>query len=319
MIQIKPTLLRNLDKIAEEHYQGVKSYVEANTSKLRTRQYTFITANLKDIITGKPKELASLYERYKTFCGKPGRERLKNIKQRLPLVFNYRWFTAKNAAHYNGYELAQKLSVNTCPYCNRNYTVTVAKGRDRTVRPDFDHFFPKSQYPLFALSFYNLIPSCATCNRTIKNQATIVYGKYIHPYEEGFDTALKINYFPKDTDSSLGIKTNMEIIASPNPLEPVKSVQCSNSFELFKLKEIYAESHGGEIADIIRKHVISNGKYLETMAKAFPKLGSINELYRIGFGNYYNQDDFEKRPLSKLTRDVVEQLVFSFPALTKVR
>jgi hypothetical protein len=45
-------------------------------------------------------------------------------------------------------------------------------------------------------------------------------------------------------------------------------------------------------------------------------LGEIDELYRISFGNYYHEDDFDKRPLSKLTKDVVEQLVFTFPGLS---
>ena len=86
-------------------------------------------------------------------------------------------------------------------------------------------------------------------------------------------------------------------------------------FILFKLKEIYQESHGGEIADIVRKHVVSNGMYLEKMKNAFPGLGGIDELYRIAFGNFYHEDDFEKRPLSKLTRDVVDQLMFTLPVL----
>lgn len=78
------------------------------------------------------------------------------------------------------------------------------------------------------------------------------------------------------------------------------------------LKEIYEESHNGEIAEIIRKYHISGGKYLEQLQIAFPMLGSINELYRIAFGNFYYEDDFEQRPLSKMTKDIVDQLAFSF-------
>lgn len=319
MIQIKTTLLRNLDKICDEHYNLLQATVTAKLTALSVRQRTFINANLKRILTSKPSELNQIYIDFINHCTSAGIGKMlkKNVNRKLTSVFDYKWFTRTNATYYSGYDLATKLNMKTCPYCNRNYTVTVANGRNRTVRPDFDHFLPHKQYPLLALSFYNLIPSCLICNRTIKNQAKIVYGKYIHPYEEGFNDALKINFFPNDVDSSVGIKTDYEILTITNPLQPVKANKCQKSFELFKLKEIYKESHNGEIADIIRKHYISSGKYLEELQKAFPSIGSIDELYRLAFGNYYLEDEFEKRPLSKLTKDIVEQLVFTYPGLSK--
>jgi len=321
MIQIKSTKLRKLDDLCEEHFQKLEPYITSNIASLKKRQIDFITTNLKQILTCKPKDLYGINKRYIRYCTeKSGKYPLlkKNVGKGLSKVFNYKWFTATNAVHYCGYDLAKKLNFKTCPYCNRNYTVTVAEGKDRIVRPDFDHFYPKGQYPLLALSFYNLIPSCLICNRTIKNQAKIVHGKFIHPYEEGFGTALKINFFPKDADSALGLKDNYTVIKLLNILGPVKAQKCSNSFELFKLKEIYEESHNGEIADIIKKHYITNGKYLEILHKAFPKLGSIEELYNIAFGNYLHDDNLEKRPLSKMTRDIVEQLVFNYPVLNSL-
>jgi len=319
MIQIRTTLLRNLDKICDEHYNSLQAAVIAKLPGLSVRQKAFITANLKRILTSKPDDLNRVYNEFVNYFIAVGVGKMlkKNVNRGLTSVFNYKWFTRTYASYYCGYDLATKLNVKTCPYCNRNYTVTVADGKSRVTRPDFDHFFPHKQFPLLALSFYNLIPSCLVCNRTVKNQAKIVYGKYIHPYEEGFNDALKINYFPIDVDSSLGISTNYEILTIQNSLQPQKAGKCQNSFELFKLKEIYKESHNGEIADIIRKHFISSGKYLEELQKAFPAIGSIDELYRLAFGNYYLEDDFEKRPLSKLTKDVVEQLVFTYPGLLK--
>jgi hypothetical protein len=282
-----------------------------SNTKLSIRQREFILENLKNILVSKPKELEAINKEYEAYCTASGKHKIKNTKRGLSSVFNYKWFTRTNSRYYCGYDLAKKLNVKTCPYCNRNYTVTIAEGRKKIARPDFDHFFPHKQYPLLALSFYNLIPSCSICNRTLKNQAKIVYGKYIHPYEEGYGNALKFNYFANDVDSSVGIKTNYEIETINDPFEPLKAKKCLESFNLFKLKEIYKESHNGEIADIVRKHYISNGKYLEILNIAFPSLGGIDELYRIAFGNYYFEDEFEKRPLSKLTKDVVEQLAFT--------
>lgn len=44
---------------------------------------------------------------------------------------------------------AQRISVTTCPYCNRSYIFTSNKSG---TRPQYDHYFPKSKYPYLALS-----------------------------------------------------------------------------------------------------------------------------------------------------------------------
>lgn len=317
MIQIKTTQFRNLDKICDEHYISLKESILKKLPSLTKRKRTFIEKNLKEILTSKPDELIKVNNEYKSFCEAKGKGKIIHINKGISSIFNYNWFTKKGASYYCAYNLAAKLNVKTCPYCNRNYTITVADGKSRIARPDFDHFFPKNEYPLLALSFYNLVPSCLICNRTIKNQKSVKYGLYIHPYEEGFNDTLKINYFPTDVESSIGIKSNFEIHTIENPQQHQKAKKCKNNFELFKLKEIYTESHNEEIADIIRKYYISNGKYLEKLQETFPKIGSMDELYRLAFGNYFLEDDFEKRPLSKLTKDVVDQLVFDYPRLMK--
>ena len=42
---------------------------------------------------------------------------------------------------------------------------------DEEVRRTFDvdHFFPKSEYPMFCLSLYNFVPSCQVCNSRVKS------------------------------------------------------------------------------------------------------------------------------------------------------
>lgn len=316
MIQITQTLLRNLDKICEEHYRHLEPEIAANYTLLSKSQRRFIITNLKRILTGKPSELIQVNDEYIAEVSS-GHHKVKRIYRNLSKVFNYKRFTKTDATWYCGYDLARKLNVNTCPYCNRSYTVTVAKGRDRTTRPDFDHFFSKNHYPLLALSFYNLVPSCLVCNRSVKNQEHIVYNKYVHPYEEGFSKAAKFSYTPLNLDSAVGLRTNYLVLLERNPIELVKAQRCEESFKLFKLKEIYEASHGSEIADVIRKHILSGGNYLHTLKKAFPDIGSVDELYRIAFGNYYQEEDLEKRPLSKLIKDVVDQLAFTFPTFSR--
>lgn len=63
-----------------------------------------------------------------------------------------------------------RVGIDVCPYCGRSYIFSVNK-RTRTnpntrVKPQIDHFLPKNQYPYLALNYYNLIPSCTTCNES---------------------------------------------------------------------------------------------------------------------------------------------------------
>ena len=80
-----------------------------------------------------------------------------NVYSEVGEIFNYRDFTTKNEK-YDAYHLAKKLDIPTCPYCNRMYTKTVmGEAGEKIIRPEFDHWFPKSQYPLLAL-FLQLNP-----------------------------------------------------------------------------------------------------------------------------------------------------------------
>ncbi|OQP45406.1 hypothetical protein [Niastella populi] len=309
MLQIKKTFKRNLDKICDEHYNSIEKYITGRLHLLSKVQQSFIKPKLKEIITATPIGLFDLNEKYIVHC----KGKIKNPKMNLSRVINYSWFSNKETKPYNAFELAGKLQVDTCPYCNRNYTVTVGEKSNKIARPDFDHFYPDKQYPLLALSFYNLIPSCLICNRTVKNQKIIMAGEYLHPYEEGYDDALAFRYFAKDVDSALGLDTNIRIRLIENPIQSTKASKAMKNAELFKIVEIYQKSHRGEIAELIRKHHVSSGKYLLGLKQSFPRLGGVDELYRIAFGAYYDADDFEKRPLSKMTKDIVNQLSFLQP------
>lgn len=90
------------------------------------------------------------------------------------------------------YWLQRQLEVKVCPYCNRMYTTTLF-GEDK-IRPDFDHFYPKSKYPYLAVSLFNLIPSCSMCNKRKGNKAEVICedeenknSSIIYPYDESFD------------------------------------------------------------------------------------------------------------------------------------
>lgn len=103
-----------------------------------------------------------------------------------------------NVSKKYGRDLVDKLNIKTCPYCNRQFIYTF-NGR-APERPELDHFYPKADYPLFCLSFYNLIPACHSCNH-VKSEEEIG----INPYYRAFKRKFVI------TDKSGNILTKSQI------------------------------------------------------------------------------------------------------------
>jgi hypothetical protein len=310
MIKIQNTIGRNIEAICDYHFTSLKPVIlqRLGQVKLRKRQQEFIKNNLEEIIKAKPDDLLSINRAYVKFCGAKGYGSITNVKYNLNRVFDYQNFSFKWTPGYNAYELTKRLGFNTCPYCNRGFIYTVEGSKEKIVRPDIDHFHAKNEYPLLGLSFYNLIPSCLVCNRTLKGKRKVQ--SCLNPYEDGFGNALIFNYFIKDVGSGKGFNNNYTIFFKENELTKRKVIRCNQNVDLFRLKEIYEQSHGNEIAEIIKKHEISSGKYLQMVSNMFPKLGTVEELYNIAFNNYYLEEDFDKRPLSKLTKDIFDQLKF---------
>ena len=105
-----------------------------------------------------------------------------------------------------GKELIEKTGVTVCPYCNRNF---VNNGKDRAMA-QFDHFFDKKTFPLFAISLYNLIPCCSSCNHT-KQSESISFSPY--DYDFRTDDMLTFNYCLETVNKyRIEINTNENII-----------------------------------------------------------------------------------------------------------
>ncbi|WP_268036511.1 HNH endonuclease [Algoriphagus sp. PAP.12] len=191
--------------------------------------------------------------------------------------------------------LAEQLNVKTCPYCNRQYIFTIQKGT-KNVRPEFDHFYPKSTYPYLALSLYNLIPACPTCNHT-KSKDPIDK----NPYIEGFQDNYRFELRTKDG------RNNSLDWALENEIE-INFTATNENVNVFALKELYNE-HLDYVNEIIDKTQAYNHSYYNSLIESYKGLGKQEaDIDRFIWGNYLENAEHEKRPLSKLTKDILEQL-----------
>ncbi len=280
-----------------------------------------LKTNLKLIITGSPKELLLFQEDIKTKFPfvKENNGLFKEPLRRLLLqsVFNYNKFSNKQGLpkssirsdYWERYDLAKELNVNTCAYCNRVYTFTViSESGIGVISPTIDHFFDKAKNPLFALSFYNLIPSCTNCNSILKGCKELSLEDYVHPYLGGFGGHAKFNYIPLDVDSLIGESVNLKVFIDLDELSPINH-QIKNNIDLFQLDIIYTQ-HGDQVRELIKKKIMSNNRYIEILRhETYKGLSlTLEESYRLAFGNYYSESEFSKRPLSKMIKDLVERL-----------
>ena len=224
-----------------------------------------------------------------------------NVYSEIGEIFNYSDFTTKNEK-YDAYHLAEKLDIPTCPYCNRMYTKTVmGEAGEKIIRPEFDHWFPKSQYPLLALSFYNLIPSCHICNSNLKGKIKPDLKYHFHPYNPINNFHPIFSYELKDYDSykiKIGFRGEFD-----------DKGKFEESLKIFELENIY-QAHEDEVKDLIKIRQAYSDKYIDILNNSLEKKIHLSkeEVYRLAFGVHYEEDKFDRRPLSKLKKDILTEL-----------
>ncbi len=178
------------------------------------------------------------------------------------------------------HKLMSSLRIRTCPYCNRNYITVYGNGKRSTA--DLDHFYQKKQYPLFALSLFNFIPSCQICNSRMKN--THSAENTLYPYKEGFekDAHFELKYTGKNKTGAdilhlwQAIKDikysdyNIEIVIDP-ATSPEKKKRIENSTELFHLTQVYEDHKPEALEAALRTRIYCEGSYKKFCEKLFDK------------------------------------------------
>lgn len=83
-----------------------------------------------------------------------------------------------------------------------------------------------------------------------------------------------------------------------------------SNIDVFGLKELYS-NHDDIVKEMLLKGEIYSPDYIQNLVEQFPDLiENEEEALRIVMGNYTEEKDLGKRPLSKLTRDIAKELRF---------
>lgn len=274
------------------------------------------TEILKKLLLAKPSDAHALNEQLMKKLVDGYSE--SDLKQKtLPKKYRRRLHTLACVFDYDGalgdsksksYWLAEHIGRNSCTYCNRQYTLTVSgkNNNERITRPAFDHWFPKSRFPLLSLNLYNLIPCCAVCNSGAKGDKVFQLTKFVHPYKQKDDDP-KFKFVPAITDKDKGewtVVLQRDKVAHP---------EVDNTIKAFELDRIY-DMHGPlEVKELLEFAQAYSNTYLQQiyndMSKSLGAVGfSQEEVYRMLFGTESIPAKYLDRPLSKMKHDIMEYL-----------
>ena len=281
---------------------GRKSHVPSNLQE--TTAYQLIDKTLFDeYLTATPLRLRDMHR--ELFAQLPqdvaGRI-LRDEKDCLESIFNYRSYFYQNKEF--AYEVAKLMEINTCVYCNRQYTMTVVDSDtgEQLVRPEFDHWFPQSDYPDLEISFYNLIPCCYFCNSSLKHDAQMSLDKHIHPYidrEAGFS----FTYVPTSNGHVVDVKIDSR-------QSKAYRRKVAETLRLLKVKQIYGMHSDFELKDLLNLAEANPPDYINVLVNDVAKNIGLDEedAYRILFGTERKEENYLKRPMSKFKSDVIKKI-----------
>lgn len=288
------------DKLKKENKEKI---INEYNNALKILKYDCFKIKEKIKIEDLKKKIKDLNKKIDTLNDLKGKKRCEFFSS----IFNYDEFSKENK-EWNRHELLVELGITVCPYCNRQYITSYKKDELKKTTADLDHFYPKSFYPYLGLNIYNFIPSCQICNRNFKKAQKME--EAIYPYKEEFGSEGRF---------IINLKNNSVIIPRVESDFSVsivsKNKKIKKSIGIFKLKEVYENSHNKYIIDMLKNFE----EYPEAHLKSIGELFLIdknnesvvnekieNELKEILKRPYKFKID-NQEPLFKLTEDILEE------------
>lgn len=320
---------RKLTGAAEEHCERIiKALSSPKRKKPRKPYFDRILNNLfpkrrpmtlEKIIKATPMEMRAMLEEIQSNSAQFDKQffRLSKRTQKPCLTKSGREFYdlysllggAASTGKVLRHVLFAHLDLKTCPYCNRIPISSIEFSDNYKQTGDLDHIIPRAKHPVFAVSFFNLVPACKLCN-FLKNDRNL---PIINPYNDRlkmqddlrFGIQIKNGNYPSQL-SSFELSLYVSEAVSQ---EPDLKMRVENSMSVFNLKELYS-MHKDIAHESIQRHFVYSDVYQEELFQRYG--GSVfadkAAVSRMLFGRYPNTEDLHLRPLSKFTRDIEDYL-----------
>ncbi len=165
-------------------------------------------------------------------------ERIDKGNSKL-LVFNYKKYYPKIIKFF--FDNSPILDLYSCCYCEIE-PVTEYKNKDGEDRIslDLDHFFPKDQCPILALSLRNLVPSCSTCNSRIKNSNNFLEYYGINQLDQRIQKEIILKISPTSTQYDFFNNSKIFVLPKTGFSQKIGYLKNIGAYQIsFSSNEIY--------------------------------------------------------------------------------
>lgn len=197
--------------------------------------------------------------------------------------------------------LTSALGLTVCPYCNRHFI----NNRGDKLGSQMDHFYNKDNYPIFAVSLYNFVPSCGVCNRNKGNKEFRI-NPFIH--EEGQEHDVQFNYHLRTlTDMEIILKSSPQRQAEIDRLGLVEAYQLHliDVANMLDREERYSEAYREELRELF-SHGLASGTGIST--EPFKQILTDDEIDRMIYGDSIFEEEINNIPLGKFRQDIYQEL-----------
>lgn len=270
-------------------------------------------------------QLAEIYEKYLAL----GISKNDQLHIDIKALFSYddgrnskgKKFKKLSSGIIDFFKNENNFTIHTCHYCEMTYINYFTLRNGKRTQFDLDHVLDKGRCPLVALSLYNLVPVCPTCNGShIKGQRTISMSleqrKKISPSSTlyDFENQVKIWIRPKTGNvhntSFLKYKDDYEL-----DFDTSSDTDYDKEIELLFLKERYNyhKCEALRLADLKTKYtpskiremakIICNKKTGEQTETTFAAQCMIEQIRTDIFGSEYSNK--YHRAFGKLHKDIL--------------
>lgn len=186
-------------------------------------------------------------------------------------AFNDR-FTTNLRSHFDSFSKLNS-DLTLCPICG----IGELKKHQDVTRDQYDHYLPQSKYPLSAVNFKNLVPTCKECNSfDVKGEKDII----------SISSNKKL-FFPYDTTHK-GISVDFQVIADNANIENIAwKINYSNPDnkldEVISWKNIYDidNRYHGFVKARIEKWYRHFWNYMNSASLAFLDEGARAQAYDV--------------------------------------
>lgn len=289
----------------EESYDDFK--LKAETVTLMCK---FFKKNFKNLVLGKLQQLLRIEHDFYTEIASSESKTTTDIHilidSKLTELFGYTSFSKSDVA-WNAFEYCKILGLNVCPYCNLHFIYSISDEKKRRLRPHLDHFFPKSRHPILSMSIFNLIPSCYSCNSSLKGDKEPDDILSWYPFENNVSEKFKITRdIYAETNSETKIDYYARIMSDSSeyglkfdPVYGTTRESLETYCEFFFLKNRY-EMHKVTVTRELKKFFYYSDSYLQSLDDAYKIKVSKQQLFKLFYFNNYQEN-----VLSKLLNDIL--------------